>query len=436
MTTPATSVTLPPGPTDARRTYVAIRRNTLKFFCDLYNEYGDIAHYQIGPRRVYLISNPADIRTVLLDLNDKMERTQLTHDTIGKFIGQGLTVSAGSLHKKQRRTIQPAFTPTWITSYADTMLNATLQQMETWEDGQTIDIAAEMMNLTMNIVYRTIFGNRTNQADQQAKDAITLLQKYAGEMLIGAVTITEEQCDAAKAILNSVVDDLIREHKEHEQSDFLDLLLKARDPETGHAMSDEQIRAEAINFYIAGQETSANALAWSWYELAEHPEIQHCLDEELDSVLGASTVSLQTLGNLQYTERVLKESMRILPPAWLIGRRPTENVEIAGYNIDPEASIAICSYAFHRNPTIFPEPDTFNPDRFLTDPPKYAYLPFGAGAHICIGQPFAMLETSFILSTIAQHFWIEPAYDQPVEPEPLITLRPKNGIKVRLTKRK
>jgi cytochrome P450 len=315
------------------------------------------------------------------------------------------------------------------------MVAATIDKLKNWQDGQTIDIAAEMMDLTMQIVYRTIFGERTSRADEEAKQAITLLQKYSGEMLTGASTITEVECDAAKKTLHTVVDELIAEHRSSQQSDFLDLLVNAIDPDTGSPMSDEQIRAEAINFYIAGQETSANALAWTWYMLAEYPDIQERLHHEVANVLGENKATSDSLAQMTYTECVIKESMRILPPAWLIGRRPTENVEINGYTIDPDATIAICAYVFHRNPAVFPDPERFDPDRFLAEPPRYTYLPFGAGPHVCIGQPFSMLETSLILTTMMQQFRIEPDYDHPIEAEPLITLRPKNGIKIRLNKR-
>jgi cytochrome P450 len=423
----------PPGPTNPRETLLAFARNPLAAMLDLHKNYGDFVHYRLGPAHVYLVSRPALIRQVLVEMNDVMERTKLTHDTLGKFIGQGLIISAGDFHKKQRRTIQPAFTPTWMASYSDSIVHSTLELIEAWELGSVRDLTEDMTTLTMQIVYRAIFGDDTSSADKEAQDAITVVQQYSGEALIRKPTITEDVVQQAQHALNHAVDELISRRNRRRKRDLLSLLLDSRDPETGEPMSPGQVRAEALNFFIAGQETSANALAWIWWLLALNPNSETTLHHELDTILSGTLPELKHLATLSYTEKVIKESMRLMPPVWLIGRRPTQTITLNGYAIDPDASIAISPYVLHR--AYFDDPEHFRPERFEQEPARYTYLPFGAGPHVCIGQPFGMMEISLILATIAARWKLHLVPNQNIVPDPLITLRPKYGIRVTLEAR-
>ena len=429
------SINYPPGPTNSRETLVSFARSPLDTLINLYQTYGDFVHYQLGPSHVYLINRLSLIRQVLVEMNDVVERTKLTHETLGKFIGPGLLVSAGDLHKRQRRTIQPAFTPAWIAGYAQLMVEATLEAIHHWRPGETRDVLDDMTTLSMQIVYRTIFGNNDSSADSAALDAIVTLQKYSGEALIRKSSISEDTVQQARDSLNRSVDALIMQRRQSRGKDFLSLLLDTRDTETGQPMSDEQARVEAINFFVAGQETSATALVWTWWLLALNPDAESALHAEIDSILGDALPTPEHLSQLHYTENVIKESMRVMPPVWLIGRRTTVPITLDGYEIDPEASIAISPYVLHRIPEYYPDPERFNPLRFEGELPRYSYLPFGTGPHVCIGQPFGMMEVALILTTIARRWRLKLVADQQIVPEPLITLRPINGIKVTLEAR-
>src|SRR5258708_7906216 len=431
----AISTIYPPGPTNAGETFLAFSQSPLNAVLDLYKTYGDFAHYQLGPSHIYLINRPSLIREVVVEMNDAMERAGLTHETLGKFIGPGLLGSAGALHKRHRRTIQPASTPAWIAGYAQLMVKATLEAIHDWQPGETRDVLDDMTTLSMQIVYRTIFGNNDSSADSAALDAIVTLQKYSGEALIRKSSISEDTVQQARDSLNRSVDALITQRRQSRGKDFLSLLLDTRDTETGQAMSDEQARAEAINFFVAGQETSATALVWTWWLLALNPDAESALHAEIDSILGDALPTPEHLARLTYTENLIKESMRVMPPVWLIGRRSTVPITLDGYEIDPEASIAISPYVLHRIPEYYPDPDRFNPLRFEADLPRYSYLPFGTGPHVCIGQPFGMMEVALILTTIARRWRLKLVPDQQIVPEPLITLRPKDGIKVMLEAR-
>src|SRR5258707_2463421 len=426
----------PPGPTDSSAALRDFQQNPVVFLCGLYQTYGDFAHYQLKDTHVYLINNPEHLRAILVELNDVMDRTQLTKDTIGRFLGEGLVVSAGSLHKKQRRTIQPVFTPSAVAQYAPIIVECTTHMLDNWQDGEIRDIAQDMMVLTMEIVYRTIFGSTPIGISDDIKSAITVFQQYSGQRLARSQGITDEQVQVATDHLGVIVSQLIEQHKETGISDLLSRLLSIVDPETNLAMSHAQVHAEALNLFVAVQEASANGLAWTWYMIAQHPEVEAKLDQELRRVVGGEVANANHLSMLTYVERVLKESMRLYPPAWLIGRTPTERVVIGGYPVERGASLAICSYVFHRNPNVFPEPERFIPDRFEQEPPRYTYLPFGSGAHVCIGGSFAMLEMALILVTVLQNYRFELVADHPIEVNPLITLRPKYGIKVKVIRKK
>jgi cytochrome P450 len=422
--------TLPPGPTSSRHELIRFARNPLAYFLDLAATYGEIVYVRIGTRETYVISAPDALREILVEHADKFEKTSHTKESTGTFLGNGLLVSSGATHRRHRRTLQTMFTRTWVERYSQAMIDASLELLSEWQHGQTRDVADDMMRLALSIVGRTIFGASGIARSDDLAQAASVMQHYASDTLIRdkLTSITPEAVQAAAAILDRLVEEVLAQADQTGGENLIALMRAAIDPETGERMTDREIRDEALTMLMAGHETTANALAWTLYLLAKHPAIAARMSEEIAQVCGNDLPTTTHLPTLQYTERVIRESLRLYPPAWLLGRTPIEPVEIGGYLIAPAANIVISPYVIHRNPRFFPDPEQFDPDRFLSEPARYSYLPFGAGPRVCIGQPFAMLELALVLVTVLQRyrFILPPTYS--AEPEPMMTLRPKGGL--------
>jgi cytochrome P450 len=431
----ATQSLYPPGPTNARRVLLDIERNSLQFLLNVHKDYGGLVHYMHGPAHVYSVSDPVLIHQVLVEQYDKMARAPIAHNHLSKFLGQGLLLSSGARHRTQRRLLQPLFTPSVVSRYASTILDCTHQLMATWKNGEVRDITQDMINLTMDIVYRAIFGSYATASSAEVRGAITTMQQYMGEALRHTPKITEQECQNAVSVLDKAISEMIVQRRSSTGDDLLSLLMNAQDPETGQAMDPQQIHDEALTFFVAGQESSAVALTWLWYLLAEHPKAEDRTLGELVRKLQSREVTSDDVQGLPYVEQCIKEALRLYPPAWLIGRTPTESVQIGGYTIQPGDHIAISPWVIHRNPQTFADPEQFIPERFSTDPPKYTYLPFGAGPHVCIGQPFAVLEMLLIVATILRQYHFELVQEQVIQPEPLLTLRPKFGVQMKIVRR-
>jgi cytochrome P450 len=423
-----TPIPYPPGPANSRRVLLDIQKNPAKFLLGLQRAFGNFVHYKHGPVHVYLVNDPDLIRTVLVDKADQMNRPDVARNSYGTFLGNGLVVSAGELHQRQRRAIQPLFTPTQIAGYAERMVDGTNELLDTWHDGETRNIAEDMTTLTMNIMYRTIFGAQPGKLRDELRSAVTTLVRYSGEML-KRTPHADEECRIANERFDRAYAELIALPHTTEKQDLLSHLRNTNLPETGQPMDPKQIRDEVATFFVAGHETTANALTWTWYLIAQHPGVEARLRAELDSVLGSRQPTVDDLASLPFTTQVIKESLRLYPPAWIIGRSPYETIELGGYPVEAKATLVISPYVLHRNSDVFANPEDFNPDRFSTEPPKYTYLPFGAGPHACIGQSFAMQEIALVLATMMQKYRIELVPGQQIEAEPLITLRPNGEVK-------
>lgn len=423
-------------------------KNILGFLTRISEDYGDVVYYKLGSRKMYLLNDPEDIKDVLITNNRNFEKSRaLKRSKI--ILGEGLLTSEGEFHVKQRRTIQPVFHHKRIKSYGDVMAEYASRLGEDWKNGTVVDIHKEMMKLTLYIVSKTIFDSDmesdSEEIGQCLTDLVTLFPVMIfpySEYLDNLPLPANKRFFAAKDKLDSIIYGLIEERKANpgEKTDLLSMLLEAEDEEAGgQRMSDEQVRDEAMTLFLAGQESTANSLVWTWYLISSHPEVERKIHEEVDSVLGGRLPSLDDLGKLSYTQNVFKEALRLYPPAWALARHVKEDYEVGGYTIPAGADIFISQYVVHRDPRLYREPQRFIPERWeieeTKDLPRFAYFPFGGGPRRCIGEPFAWMEGVIIIATIASKWKMRVVPHQKVEPEPLITIRPKGGLRVILEKR-
>ena len=417
------------------------RRDQLGFLVESMIQYGDIFHFRLLKYHLYLVAQPVSIQEVLVAQREKFEKSALDKQILGKFLGKGLLTNDGDSHKQQRKLVQPAFHSKRIEAYADAMVEYTLRMLDDWRDGQVHDMDDEMMKLTMAIVSKTLFDAEVSEAAEKVGQAIHTLQQISNAEYQTAFSIPDwlpvertRKRKAARDILDSVVKEFIAERRAsgEDRGDLLSMLLLSED-ENGQRMSDQQVRDEAVTLFGAGHETTSNALTWTWYLLSQYPDVEAKLHEELDTVLAGQPPTLQDLRRLPYTLMVLKESMRLYPPAWILnGRTAIEEVELGGYTIPKGDQVWISPYATHHNPRYFADPEHFNPMRFNEENekniPRYAYLPFGGGPRVCIGNSFAMMEEQLLLATMAQRFTFSLKPGHVVEPQPLITMSPKYGM--------
>lgn len=361
-------------------------------------------------------------------------------------LGNGLLTSETPLHERQRKLLAPAFAAKRVAAYATTMAAQAQAFVERVGDGDRLDVADAMMRLTFGIVAKALFDTDVSGEDAtNVGDAVSISMEVAMSQLSSLVPIppmiptpTNLRYRAAVKRLDQVVFRIIDEHRRsgHDRGDVLSMLLEAKD-EQGNAMSDQQIRDEAMGLFLAGHETTANALSWTFYLLAQHPEVRERMERELDA-LGRAP-DYDDLKALPYTLAVFKEAMRLYPPAYVLGRRPAHEVTIGDHRVTPTSIVMVNTIGIHRRADLWPDPHRFDPERFLGDRekqlPRCAYMPFGAGARICIGNHFALMEGHVLLATIARRLRFQLTTDEPVELEPLVTLRPKGGIPMRAVRR-
>lgn len=440
---------VPPGPPIGwiGGNLLEFRRDAMRFLLHSAREYGDVVRFFFGPWPAYLINHPDDVHQVLVKQVSKFNKSVIYKQTLAEYLGNGLLISDGDYWKRQRRLAQPAFHTQRIAAYAETMSDYSARMLATWQPGQTRNVADDMMKLTLYIVAKTLFdADVSGQSDRVAEALEVLLHSVIEQSQI-IIRLPDWIPTPARArkkwsieALHRFTMDIIRERRAsgEDKGDLLSMFLLAQD-EDGGGMSDVQVRDEALTIFLAGHETTANALTWTLYLLSQHPEVEARLHEEVDRVLAGRQPGLADVPQLAYTEQVLKESMRLYPPAWSFARQPLENVELGGYTIPARSTVVISSYVIHRDPRFFPDPERFDPERFAPHNEeqihKYAYLPFGGGPRICIGNNFAMMEAKLILASIAQRYRLRLAPGHRVEPEPLVTMRPKYGMKMILEAR-
>ncbi len=406
---------------------------------------GDIVQIPGGTVSQYLMFHPDMYQEVLVKQAASFQKDPgYTDPNVGlaRFLGNGLVTSNGEFWRRQRKLTQPAFHVKRIEAYAQTMVNYTLDHLEGWRSGETRDIDREMMALTLKIVARTLFNSDVTDDIDRVGRAITILQ-HLGENE-GPVQlpewITHRKQDIMQGVqdIDHVVYRFVAEWRAQgeDHGDLLSMLMLAED-EDGNRMTDVQVRDEAVTLLAAGHETTANALNWTFYLLAHNPAVEENLHRELDTVLAGQPPKLDDLKRLPYTEMVIKESMRVYPPVPAISRQAVHDVEIMGYLIPKGSIVSIFPYTVHNDARFWDQPEAFMPERWAEgypqQPPRYAYLPFGGGPRICIGNSFAMMEAQLLLASIASRYRLAllPNH-QTVQKDPLVTLRPRGGLPMRL----
>ena len=419
--------------------------------------YGNVAMLKFGPLKYVVVNDPQAIRHVLLD-NAKNYVKSRNYRGVKLIVGNGLLTSEGDFWRRQRRLAQPAFHRERLSSFIDSMTLATDQMLDRWKarsEGGAFetDIHEEMMAVTFHIVGLTLLSqDLLGEAEAIGKalgTALYFANDYAESIVnipLWVPTAKNRAFVSARKILDQMVSRVIAERRETRKNqpnrdraknagDLLDMLMDAKDEDTGEQMSDQQLRDEVMTMVLAGHETTANALSFSLYLLSKHPDVARKLSEEVATVLQGRTPRLEDLPKLALTKRVLEESMRLFPPAWAFERQALEDDFIHGFKIPKGAVVGVCSYVLHRDAAHWDNPEGFDPDRFLVDSKdraKYTYLPFGGGARVCIGNAFAMMEAQIVLAKIVQGWRAELLPLTKLELDPVITLRPRGGLRMRI----
>jgi cytochrome P450 len=423
------------------------RRDQLGFYASCARDYGDVVPVRLGHRRVILIYHPDAIEEVLVTRSRDFIKSPGVR-LLRPLLGDGLLLSEGDSWLRQRRLVQPAFHRQRLTAYGEVMTAYAERRLAEWKDGQVLDVHAEMMALTQAIVTKTLFDADVSDEAHAVGHASHVLMEDFGARLRSVIRLphwvpTPTNLKSGWAIrrLNQVVYRIIvnRRGSAEDRGDLLSILLHAQDADNGTRMTDQQVRDEVMTLFMAGHETTAVALSWTWYLLAQNPGIDVRLAEELRTVLGGRAPAVPDLPRLRYTEMVVTESMRLYPPAYGMGREAARPSQVAGYRVAPGVIVIMPTWVVHRDSRWFEDPEAFRPERWADDParrlPRYAYFPFGGGPRQCIGSAFAMMEATLLLATIAQRFRLALVPDQRVTPTPYVTLRPEPGIRMLLAHR-
>jgi len=418
-----------------------VRRDPLRLFLAAFREYGELVRFHFGPMVAHLVSSPEGVHHVLVENQRNYGKQTRGYKNLRYVLGNGLLTSEGETWKRQRRIAQPAFHRQRISGFGQTMVRAAQDVCASLEArrGQTVDLHHEMMRLTLRIVGETLLGYDPTDAADEVGAALAFLLNIANERSGRIFEIppsipTRENLRFRKALatLDGVVLRMIEERRKNpgDRGDLLSMLIESRDAETGEAMDDRQLRDETMTIFLAGHETTANALTFSWLLLSRFPAAYRELREELRAVLAGRSPTVDDLPRLALPRRIVQEAMRLYPPAWIIGRSADGADEIGGYGIPARSIVFISPYVIHRHPGLWENPEGFDPARFAKEPPRGAWLPFGAGPRMCIGNGFAMMEAELVLATLAQRLRFDLLPGEHVRLEPSITLRPRGGVRM------
>jgi cytochrome P450 len=415
--------------------------NPILLFQQLARDYGDIAHYKIGWNHIVFLNHPDYIREVLVVQNDNFIKERTVRRT-KMLLGEGMITSESAQHRTQRQVAQPAFHRQRVPEYANTMVREAERMREKWSAGEQRDIVIDMMHLTLSVVAQTLFATDLREEANELAEAINRIMGLynflvilpAAEWLVHVRPPGLAAFVRARKRIDAVVYRMIAAHRlqNRDGSSLLDLMIAASPDQS--AASEQSLRDQVITIFLAGYETVANALSWTWYLLSQNPECERRFHEEIDRELLGRLPAFDDLPRLRYVEMVLAESMRLFPPAWAMGRSARSDFQLGEYSLPAKTTVLISQFVTHRDARYFPDPLRFDPERFTPEAKsrraKFAYFPFGAGVRQCIGESFAQMEGVLLLATIAQTWKLRLMPGHPVEPQPLITLRPKYGMKM------
>lgn len=440
----------PPGPRGhwLLGNYPDLEADALGFLTGLRRQYGDVVRTRFLVWNAYFVAHPDGVQHVLQSNHRNYNKEFIEYEKLSWIVGNGLLTSDGDFWLRQRRLAAPAFHRKNIAGYATIMTAAADDMLQGWETAaaqqQPLDISKEMMRATLRIVTQALFSFDSAADAATVDHAFSFANEYIGtdaerpfaQWLRHIPTARnrrfKESIDALDAIVYRIINTRRQQPETAADNDLLAMLMNARDEETGAGMTDQQLRDEVMTLLLAGHETTANALTWTFYLLSEHPAVRAELEAEVDAVLNGRLPTVEDLPQLSYTRMVIEESMRLYPPAYSIGRMAIDDDAIGGYHVPAGSPVFMSSYVTHRHPDFWDEPEAFRPRRFepqrVQERDRFAYFPFGGGPRLCIGNNFAMMEAQLLLATVVQRYRLHLAPGHPVEMEPLITLRPKYGM--------
>lgn len=442
-------INLPPSPKTGilGGHFIKFRRRPTAFLEEAAS-LGDVTRFKFGGQSAFFLNHPDLIRDVLVVSAHKFMKGRALQRS-KRLLGEGLLTSEGENHLRQRRMIQPAFHRQRIAEYAKAMIFYGEQMRDEWRDGDVLDIDREMMRLTLQIVGKTLFNSDVNdEADEVGKAMTTLIELFNylllpfSEWLEKLPLPQSKRFNHARETLNSIIYKIINERRASgkDAGDLLSMLLLAQDEETGGGMTDEQIRDECLTLFLAGHETTANALTFTFYLLSQNSQAEKKLHEELNEVLNGKSPSMEDYGKLKYTEAVFAEAMRLYPPAWVIGRLALEDHEFNEFEVPKKSLLLVSPYIIHRDRRFWESADEFIPERWFSQSvkeagQKFIYFPFSRGVRSCIGESFAWTEGVLLIAALLQKWKLGLMPEQKIALNPLMTLRPKYGMKMRIEKR-
>ena len=422
------------------------RKDPAGFLEKMARQHGDLVYLPLGRQHIYYVGHPDAIRDILVTHQNKFKKSRML-ERARVLLGDGLLTSEGQHHRRQRRLVQPAFHRDRLAGYGAVMVDRAAILRDQWQPGQPFDVLQEMMRLTLAIVAKTLFSTDVDSEADEIGSALTQVFDLFEVILMPFSEILEKlplpavrRFKRARKRLDETIYRLIAERRAsgEDAGDLLSMLLLAQDEEGSGGMTDEQVRDEALTLFLAGHETTADALTWAWYLLSQNPEAEAAFHDELDRVLAGRLPTFDDLPQLRFTESLFSETLRLYPPAWGIGRRALEDYPVGDFLIPARSVILMSPFVVHRDPRWFADPLTFRPERWLADDsarPKFAYFPFGGGARVCIGERFAWMEGTLLLAAIGQRWRLRLEPGHRVETHARITLRPKHGMRMLAEKR-
>ncbi len=425
----------------------SFRRNPPEFLTRI-AKLGDVTEFRLSSQRAFLINHPDLIRDLLVTNHGKFIKGRALQRA-KSLLGEGLLTSEKEFHLRQRRMIQPAFHRTRINEYAAAMIEYGERMAGEWHDGDVLDVDREMMRLTLNIVGKTLFGANVEEDANEVGQAMTTIVSMFNLLLLPFAELLEKlplphskRYKAAKKTLDEVIYKIIDERRASgaDTGDLLSMLLMGQDEETGGAMTDRQVRDECLTLFLAGHETTANALTWTFYLLSQNPETEAKFHREIDEVLGNKSLTPEDYPRLKFTESILAESMRLFPPAWTIGRLATEDHEFGDFPVPKKSLVLASQFVTHRDRRFWENPNEFQPERWeklsiKEAGNKFIYFPFSKGVRSCIGEQFAWMEGVLLLAALGRKWRLRLAPEQKIQWQAMITLRPKYGMQMRTEKR-